>query len=167
MFPKMTFLLELGIDLCSEPSSSFEASAPPAAVNIAISPVSSPKRVIFEDENCLRISPTRQRLVASQKEPDEVRPGLERLLQRSSPAVVQTVIIKSTLNPTQHPASTSLPLKTIWAGPQIKSNQAANTEGRIFTCTECGKGYPRKDAMRACSRNHRCKFIFNIFRHIL
>lgn len=147
--------LELGIDLCSEPSSSFEASAPPAAVKIAISPVSSPRRVISEDQNCLRISPTRQRLAASQKELDEVRPGLERLLQPSSSAVVRTVIIKSTLNPPQHPASTSLPLKTIWAGPQIKANQATNNEGRIFTCTECGKGYPRRDAMRACSRNHR------------
>lgn len=167
MFSQMTLLLELGIDLCSEPSSSFEASAPPAAVKIAISPVSSPRRVIYEDQNRLRMSPTRLRLAASQKELDEARPGSERLLQRSSSAVVRTVIIKSTLNPPQHPASTSLPLKTIRAGPQIKANPATNNEGRIFTCTECGKGYPRRDAMRACSRNHRCKFTLNIFRHIL
>jgi len=155
MFPKMTFLLELGIDLCSEPSV-FEPLVPPAAINIAISPVSSPRQVIYEDENCLPISPTRHRLAACHTEQDEVRPGLRKLLPRSSSAVVQTVTVKPTLHQPQHPASTSLPLKTIWAGPQINPNQTAKDNGGcIFTCTECGKGYPRRDAMRACSRSHR------------
>lgn len=148
--------LELGIDLCSESSSAFGASVPPTAVKIVISPDSSPRRVICEDENCLRISPTRQRLAASHKEQDEVRPGLRKLLPRSYSAVVQTLTVKSTLqHPPQHPANTSLSLKTIWAGPQIKANPAAENRGCIFTCTECGKDYPRRDAMRACSRNHR------------
>lgn len=147
--------LELGIDLCSEPSV-FEPLVPPAAINIAISPVSSPRQVIYEDENCLPISPTRHRLAACHTEQDEVRPGLRKLLPRSSSAVVQTVTVKPTLHQPQHPASTSLPLKTIWAGPQINPNQTAKDNGGcIFTCTECGKGYPRRDAMRACSRSHR------------